>query len=254
MQVPADGQAIVKSAIEKNTVRTKTVSFPSGTEKVSGFLALPASRRPRWAIIAIHEWWGLNDWVKEQTRDLAAHGHIVLAVDLYRGEVAVKRAQARELKRSLPKRRAIGDLKSAFQYLTARADVDPQCMGSIGWSMGGSLAVRLAIHERRLAACVVNYGMPPASPQEIQKINAQVLGNFGQLDRGVPVRKVRIFENTLKAFNKSVDIRIYPHAGHAFANPDDKRRYRPEAAADMGSRIIEFFAHPNGSGNSHLHM
>lgn len=135
-----------------------------------------------------------------------------------------------------------------------RPDVDSRRIGSIGWSMGGSLAVRLAIHEPRLAACVVNYGLSPTNPKEIQEINAQVLGNSGKLDRGVPVRKVRIFENTLKAFNKSVDIRIYPHAGHAFANPEDKRRYCREAAADMWSRIIEFFAHADGSDNSHLRL
>lgn len=177
----------------------------------------------------------------------------MLAVDLYRGKVAVKRAQARELKRSLPKRRAIRDLKSAFRYLAARPDVDPDRIGTIGWSMGGSFALRLAIHEPRVAACVVNYGMPPTNPKEIQKINARVLGNFGKLDRGVPVRRVRTFEEAMKAFHKSVDIRIYPRAGHAFANPDDKRRYCPEATADMWSRIVKFYAHAKGSEERHPH-
>lgn len=243
----------MKSTIQKQSVRTTTVSFTSGREKVSGFLALPANRRSHWAIIAIHEWWGLNDWVKAQTRRLAAYGHIVLAVDLYRGKVAVKRAQARELRRSLPKRRAIRDLKSAFRYLAARPDVDPGRIGSIGWSMGGSFAVQLAIRERRLAACVVNYGMPSTNPKEIQKINARVLGTFGGFDRGVPVRKVRTFEEAMKAFGKSVDIRIYPHAGHAFANPNDKRRYCAEAAADMWSRIVKFYAHVKDSEERHPH-
>jgi len=60
--------------------------------------------------------------------------------------------------------------------------------------MGGGLALQLAIHEPRLAACVVNYGSLPTEPVDIEKIDAQVLGLFGSLDRGIPPDKVRAFE------------------------------------------------------------
>ena len=39
-------------------------------------------------MIVIQEWWGLNDWVKDQARALAKEGYVALAVDLYRGKVA----------------------------------------------------------------------------------------------------------------------------------------------------------------------
>lgn len=224
------------------TAHTETVAFSSGPERISGFLALPQGKGPHWGIIAIHEWWGLNDWVKEQARNLAVNGYVVLAVDLYRGKVTAEPAQARKLKYSLPQARAIRDLKSAFNYLVARPDVNPERIGSIGWSMGGSLALQLAIHEPRLATCVVNYGLPPTNPREIQKINARILGNFGSLDRSIPLRSVRMFEKTMKALNKHVDIKIYSDAGHAFANSSNKRGYRPEAAAHMWSRTLAFYA------------
>ena len=131
-------------------------------------------------------------------------------------------------------------MKAAFNYLAARPDVDPKRIGSIGWSMGGGLALQLAVHEPRLAACLVNYGMPPATPAEIQKISVPVLGNFGVLDRGVPAGKVLAFERVMKALNKSVNIKLYPRAGHAFANPNNEKGYRPEAAADAWSRILAF--------------
>ncbi|HJT71518.1 MAG TPA: dienelactone hydrolase family protein [Terriglobales bacterium] len=218
--------------------------FPNDHEMVSGFLVLPEKAYRQWAIILLHEWWGLNDWVREQARKLGANGYIVLAVDLYQGKVTSKSSEARKLKRGLQKNRAIRDMKAAFNYLAGCPGVDPKRIGSIGWSMGGGLALQLAVHEPRLAACVVNYGMPPQTPAEIRRINARVLGNFGALDRGVPVVKVLAFEKAMKALKKSVDIKVYRHAGHAFANPDNTRGYRPQAADDAWSRILAFLG-PN---------
>jgi Dienelactone hydrolase family len=89
--------------------------------------------------------------------------------------------------------------KAAFDYLADRPDVDSKHIGSLGWSMGGGLAVQLAIHEPRFAACVVNYDPLPTNTADIQKIDASVLGIFGSLDRGIPSDKIRAFEECMKA-------------------------------------------------------
>jgi carboxymethylenebutenolidase len=224
--------------IRKSTVTTQMVAFRNGDEKISGMLALPGGARRHPAIIAIHEWWGLTDWVKGQATRLAANGCVVLAVDLYRGKVAANRSQARKLKSALPAKRAIQDLKAAFHYLAACPDVDGKRIGSIGWSMGGGFALQLAIHEPQLSACVVNYGTLPTNPVDLKRIKAPVLGNFGALDRGIPPAEARTFERVMKGLNKSVDIKIYIGAGHAFQNPDNQRDYRPEASADSWRRIL----------------
>jgi len=65
------------------------VAFGHTKEKVAGFLALPRDPRRHRAIIVIHEWWGLNEWVKEQAEKLAANGYVALAVDLYEGKVTL---------------------------------------------------------------------------------------------------------------------------------------------------------------------
>jgi carboxymethylenebutenolidase len=229
------------AARQPDKPKTRTVTFQRATEKVTGFLALRRDPRCHRAIIVIHEWWGLNEWVKEQAVKLAANGYVALAVDLYHGKVTSDPSEARKLKRDLRQERAIGDLNAAFDYLADRPDVDPKHIGSLGWSMGGGLAVQLAIHEPRLAACVVNYGPLPTNPADIQKINAPVLGIFGSRDRGIPPDKVRAFERCMKAAGRRVDIEIYVGAGHAFENPANKRGYRPAGAADAWSRTLEFF-------------
>jgi carboxymethylenebutenolidase len=216
------------------------VTFRRGAEKVTGFLALPRNPDRCRAIIAIHEWWGLNTWVKEQATNLAANAYVVLALDLYNGRVTTNASMARKLKRALSEDRAVRELIAAFDYLAQRPDVDPKRIGSLGWSMGGSLALQLAIHEPRLAACVVNYGSLPTNPADIRKINAQTLGIFGSRDRGIPPDKVRAFAKRMTAQNKPVEIKIYANAGHAFENPANKRSYRPEAAADAWLRTLTF--------------
>lgn len=133
-------------------------------------------------------------------------------------------------------------MKAAFRYLAARPDVDSEHIGSIGWSKGGGFAIQLAIHERRLAACVVNYGPLPTALVDVKRINAQVLGNFGSRDHGIPLSTVRAFEKLMKTAGQSVDIKIYDGAGHAFENPSNRGGYRPEAAADARCRTLAFFS------------
>ena len=216
------------------------VSFKSGGETVHGVLYRPSGAGPFPAIVVIHEWWGLNSWVKKQAVALASHAYVVLALDLYQGKVAKVASQARNLKRALPTDRAIGELKAAFAYLAGRLDVDPKRIGALGWSMGGGLALRLAIHEPRLAACVVNYGSLPTKRADIRQINAQTLGIFGARDRGISPIKVRAFEKSMNAAKKSVEIKTYDDAGHAFENPANVHGYRPQAANDAWLRTLMF--------------
>lgn len=222
-------------------VKTSTVNFPSGDGTVSGYLALPDSAGPHPAIVVIHEWWGLNDWVKEQAQKFAEQGYVALAVDLYRGKVAYDPNLAHELSRGLPQDRAVRDLKAAFTYLAARPDVDKAKIGSVGWCMGGGFSLQLALNEPQLAACVVNYGSMPTDPGEIRKIQAPVLGNFGADDRGIPPSAVEAFEKAMRAEGKSIDVKVYEGAGHAFENPNNKLGYREAAAQDAWKRTLAFF-------------
>ena len=228
-------------ALWAGSAKTETVSFKSGDETVSGFIALPDGGGKHPAIIVIHEWWGLNDWVKEQAQKYAAQGYVVLAVDLYRGKVASSPDDAHILMRGLPDDRGLRDLEAAFAYLAARPDVNVGKIGSIGWCMGGGWSIKLAMDQPKLAACIVNYGSLPTDPANIEKVKAPVQGNFGAEDRGISPESVHAFEAAMKAAGKTVDIKIYDGAGHAYQNPNNKDGYRTEATADSEKRITAFF-------------
>src|SRR5262249_16290436 len=94
----------------------KSVNYKSPDETVSAMLYTPPGKGPFPAIIVVHEWMGLNDWVKEQAAKLADQGYVALGIDLYRGKVATTPDVAHELMRGLPEDRAKRDLQAAFDY------------------------------------------------------------------------------------------------------------------------------------------
>jgi carboxymethylenebutenolidase len=240
LAIVAIGLLTVIVTARADAPKTETVQFPNGTGTVSGFLATPDKPGRYPALVVIHEWWGLTDWVKEQTTKLAAQGYVALAVDLYRGQVTTDPETAHELMRGLPPDRALSDLKAAYTYLGTRKDVDRDHVGAIGWCMGGGFSLQLAIHEPHLAACVVNYGALPTDPNDIQQIAAPVLGNFGADDRGITPADVEAFEKTMRGMNRRVDAKVYDGAGHGFENSTNATGYRPDAAADAWARTIAF--------------
>jgi carboxymethylenebutenolidase len=218
----------------------KSVSYKSGDEAVQAMLYAPEGKGPFPGIIVIHEYWGLNDWVKEQASKLADQGYVALAIDLYRGKVATTPDEAHEIMRGVPEDRAKRDLHAAFEFLKLHSSVKKDRIGAIGWCMGGGYSLDVALQEPTLAADVINYGHLAVDADALKKINAPILGIFGGKDRGIPVEDVRKFEQQLKQMGKKVEIVIYPEAGHAFENPNNKDGYRADDAADAWKRTIDF--------------
>jgi carboxymethylenebutenolidase len=220
----------------------KMVSFQSTPGKASAYLAVPEGRGKHPGLIVIQEWWGVNDWIKEQADLYAKEGYVAIAPDLYRGKATSDPAVAHELMRGLPQDRAMADLRAAFRYLAARLDVDSKRIGVIGWCMGGGYALDLTLAEPRIAATVINYGHLVTDPATITKIRAPILGNFGADDRGIPPEDVHAFEAALNKEGKKNDIKIYEGAGHGFMNPNNTSGYVKAAADDAQTRIDAFLA------------
>jgi carboxymethylenebutenolidase len=234
--------AVVLLALSSFAATSKTVSYKSGDETVQGVLYTPEGKGPFPGLIVIHEYWGLNDWVKEQASRLSDQGYVALAIDLYRGKVGTTPDEAHELMRGVPEDRAARDLHAAFEFLKSQKNVKADRIGSIGWCMGGGFALDAALQEPTLSAAVINYGHLATDPGSIQKINASLLGLFGGQDRGIPPDDVKKFEQTLKHMGKKIDVVIYPDAGHAFENPNNKTGYRADDAADAWKRTVTFLA------------
>jgi carboxymethylenebutenolidase len=219
----------------------KDVTYKSGDDTVKGILYSPKGKGPFPGIIVIHEWWGLNDWIKEEASKLSDQGYVTLAIDLYRGKVATTPEEAHEIMRGVPEDRASRDLKAAYAYLASQSNVKKDRIGAIGWCMGGGYSLDVALLEPDLAADVINYGHLVTDPNEIKKINAPILGLFGGQDRGITPDDVNKFKAEVEKQGKKIDVTIYPDAGHAFENPNNKDGYRPKDAQDAWNKTVAFF-------------
>jgi carboxymethylenebutenolidase len=218
------------------------VSYPSGAETGAGYLASPSvvkGKKP--GLVVIQEWWGLNSFVKKKADGFATQGYVALAPDLYRGKVTDDPDQAHQLMMALDPDRALADLNAAVAYLRTRPDVDAAKIGAVGWCMGGGYSLKLALEEPTLAGAVIYYGRLVTDEKQIGSIKVPLLGNFGEKDQGPPPEMVREFEKKARAAGKSVDLKIYPGAGHGFASSKDPKVFLPDAAADADKRTDAFF-------------
>ena len=234
--------AVSLAAFSPRLHAQQQVTFPSGDSTAHALLYLPQGGGTHPALVVIHEWWGLNDWIRQQAADYAKLGYVTLAVDLYRGKIATDPETAHELMRGLPQDQGVRDLVSAVHYLETRKDVKRAAIGAVGWCMGGGYAAQLAIAAPALKAVSINYGALPTDKAQLAKIHAAIIGNFGAQDKGIPPDAVHNFETAMKSLGKSVDLKIYPDAGHAFENPDNKTGFRPNDAADARQRTNNFLA------------
>ncbi len=207
-----------------------------------GYMARPEApivgqRLP--AILVIHEWWGLNENVKTMTRRLAAEGYVALAVDMFGGTVATTPEQARTLTAGVMANREAGVRNLAEAAKWARAQGAPK-LATLGWCFGGgwSLGAALAMPEQ-VDASVMFYGQVVTDRERLARLDAPLLGIFGEADRGIPVAQVREMEAALKSLGKNVEVVVYPGAGHGFANPSGQS-YDATAADDAWRRTVTF--------------
>ena len=200
-------------------------------------------QEPMPAVIMIHEWWGLNEHIKNQADILAKEGYVVLAVDLYRGEVAADSNRAMELTSSVRNNSAsaIDNLQSAVNYVKSLEMVDGSRIASLGWCFGGDWSLQLALNssENPLAATIVYYGRPVTDTPSLSSISWPILGIFGDQDRAIPVESVKQFTSALNASGVTNEIYLYEGVGHAFANPSGDN-YAPKETADAWQKTIGF--------------
>lgn len=195
-------------------------------------------------VLMIHEWWGLNDNIKNMADKLAREGYVVLAVDLYNGQIALNPAQAIKLVKEVIKNSndSLSNLKAGIRYLSSLNFVDSSKIASLGWCFGGGQSMQLSLNtdpKNELAATVIYYGNLVTDKQELSKIKWPVLGIFGSEDNNIPVSEVKKFEDSLISNNIPHEIYIYDGVGHAFANPTGDN-FAPKETQDAWQKTLNF--------------
>src|SRR5579875_3290919 len=200
----------VAAGLETVTITTE------GGRKVSGALALPAKTKAP-AVLLIHEWWGLNDQIKSVAAELAKHGYVALAVDLFGGKVTTNADEGKALIAAMDPKAAIDILASWIDWLKKYPKADGK-IATIGWCFGGGWSLNASL-------------APPRSP---------VLLHYGTQDKFITTEMVKGFEAEAKKAHKNVTVYAY-NANHAFANPTNLlHTYNKEAADLAWKRTLAF--------------
>jgi len=227
-------------------LQNKTVEYFPDSQ---GYLVYPVSSNDTVgkklpAVVMIHEWWGLNENIKNMANLLAKQGFVVLAADLYKGEVANNPERAMELVQIVRNNQnnSINNLQSAVKYLSLLPNVDSSKIASLGWCFGGGQSLQLALNsqDHPLAATILYYGTPLVTDKALlSKIKWPVLGIFGDKDQSIPIEEINQFGNSLNQSGITNNIHIYKGVGHAFANPSGDN-YAPKETEDAWQKTLSF--------------
>lgn len=212
-------------------------TFVNYFDNTEGYLAKPTTSGQFPGIVMIHEWWGLNENIKMMAEKLASHGYVVLAVDLYNGNVAATSEEALQLIGSFDREMGIANMNSAVSYLLENNNSVK--LGSIGWCFGGGQSLNLALNNDDIDATVIYYGQLVTDKDRLSTIRWPVLGIFAELDQGITVENVKKFETLLNELEIKNEVHIYSGVDHAFANPSGDR-YAPEESKDAWQKTLEF--------------
>jgi carboxymethylenebutenolidase len=230
-------------------LQNKTVNY---YDQANGYLVYPSASNENKsgnnngtlpAVVMIHENKGLNDHIKNMANLLARNGYVVLAVDLFKGEVTTDRNRSSELTQYIRDNPdiATANLQSAVKYLASLPNVNAEKIASLGWCFGGAQSLQLALNsqDHPLSATIIYYGRLITDNATLAKIKWPVLGIFGDQDSSIPVDTVKAFESALNSNNIPNEIYIFKGVGHAFANPSGDN-YAPTETKDAWDKTLSF--------------
>lgn len=211
-----------------------TYKTPDGKESTA--YMLKAKTPSNNYILVLHEWWGLNDYVKRESEKIYNDlGNVnIIDLDLYDGKVATTQQDAGKYMQAVNENRAKAIINGALTYAGKSAHI-----ATIGWCFGGGWSLQTSLLAgKKLAGCVMYYGMPEQNIARLKTLNADVLGNFANKDQWINPKVVAKFSADMKAAGKKLYLHQYD-ADHGFANPSNPA-YNSDATRDAYTNTIAF--------------
>ncbi|MBS1530055.1 MAG: dienelactone hydrolase family protein [Bacteroidetes bacterium] len=214
----------------------KAITYTTADGKTANAFEFKAKKYTNNWLLVVHEWWGLNDFVKHESEKLYNDlGDVnVLDLDLYDGKVATTREDAGKLMQTVTDTRAQAIINGALAYVGPKARI-----ATIGWCFGGGWSLQASLLAgKQDIACVMYYGMPEKDVNRLKTLNGDVLGNFANKDGFITPKVVAQFSADMKSAGKKLELHQYD-ADHGFANPSNPI-YNSEATKDAYAHTLAF--------------
>lgn len=227
-------------------LKEENITYKLDTVMMDGYVVYDENikgKRP--AVLIVHEWWGLNDYMKSRARDIARLGYFAFAVDLYgngrradnptdAGNLATPFYQNPEMARN--------HFDAALQKLKEYRQADQEKIAAIGYCFGGGMVLNFARMGSDLTGVVSFHGSLLGTPAVKDLLKAKILVCHGDADPLVPADEVNTFKQQMDSIGADYTWKAYPGALHAFTNPNatalGEKYHLPikyDAAADSAS-------------------
>lgn len=217
-------------------MKTETLNFNTRNGATTAHVARPEADSAA-AVVLIHEWWGINDHIRDVAGRYANEGFLCIAPDLFRGKVTKDAAEASKLMHDLPVEDGIETIREAVAEAKLKYKV--QKFGITGFCMGGTFALRGACEIDDFAAAAPFYGdIPP--DDVLEKLKAPTLFIAGGRDHWINAEKVDQLEQAARKYDLPLEVVVYD-ADHAFFNNTRPEVHNPDAAADAWRRVLDLF-------------
>jgi dienelactone hydrolase len=247
-------QAGSETGTTKMNIKEETVTYSADSANMNGFVAwddADSAKRP--VVLIVHEWWGLNDYVKGRARQLAKLGYVAMAVDMYgNGTIADNPEEAKKLAMPfyLNPQLAKQRFDAAMEKIKTNPAADVNRIAAIGYCFGGAVVLNVARLGEDLKGVVSFHGGLVGVPPDKDLLKAEVLVCHGDSDKSVTQEEVKQFSHEMDSIGAVYTVKHYANATHAFTNPasteNGKKFSMPieyNAAADTASfkEMISFF-------------
>jgi dienelactone hydrolase len=217
--------ALACAAAAQARLVTRTIDYEQGGEKLQGYLAYDdAKSGPRPGVLVVHEWWGLNDYIKRRTEQLAEMGYVAFAADMYGGAKTTrdpKEAQAwmTEVVQATGLRAARA--KAGLDILRQQPQTDKRHLAAIGFCFGGGAVLQLAYSGEPLDGVVTFHGsLAPPDDTQAKQIKTSIVILHGAEDGFVKPETIDAVRKALDGAKVDWYMVSYANAVHAFTNPD----------------------------------
>ena len=217
-------------------MNTETLNLSTSRGATTAVVARPEKETTA-AVVLIHEWWGINDHVRDIAGRYASEGFLCIAPDLYRGKTTKDAQEAAKLMHELDTVDGMETIKQAV--MEAKRTYKVPKIGITGFCMGGTFALRGACEIEELAAAAPFYGDIPEE-KVLAKLKVPTIFFAGKRDAWISPQKVSVLKEAAHNYSLPLEVVSYD-ADHAFFNDTRPDVYNATAAADAWQRVLKFF-------------
>jgi carboxymethylenebutenolidase len=198
----------------------KMITYKASDGKAGNAYVVPSPEPSNQVVFLFHEWWGLNDYIKQEAEKWQQElGNVtVYAVDLYEGKVATTPEDAAKYMGEMDANHARASIEGLMRYIG-----NDKSVATIGWCLGGTWSFEAALIAGNAAkGCVMYYGFPEEDAQKIKQLKTDVLYIYGNQDAYITRAAVDGLSANVKSAGQKMKLVSYD-AVHAFANPSNPK-------------------------------